>query len=168
MNDPVIPAPLWRRLAATLYDGLLLLGIWMVALLVDTLVRDALNLERELHALRAFLFLIGLAFFGWFWTHGGQTLGMRVWRLQLRRADGKPLSWLNAAARYAAMLLTWGITLTPAMLRLPLYAENPSTPIISVIAVVITLGLWLLMRLDAQRRTLQDRAAQSEMVVLPK
>jgi uncharacterized RDD family membrane protein YckC len=168
MTDTAIPASLWRRLAAAIYDGLLLLGIWMVCLLIDTVVRDALGLEREWHALRAFLFLIGLAFFGWFWTHGGQTLGMRAWRLKLRRIDGRPPGWVNATVRYAVMLLSWGVALTPLLMQLPLYAGRPGAMRIAALAVVAVAAALVLMRLDPRRRTPQDYAAQCEMIELPK
>lgn len=107
MSVPEIPAPLWRRLAAALYDGFLLLALWMIGLWLEVLVRDAFDLERNLAVLRGYVFLLGLGFFGWFWTHGGQTLGMRVWRLQLRRSDGRALDWRTAAVRYAGAWLAW-------------------------------------------------------------
>jgi uncharacterized RDD family membrane protein YckC len=139
MNFPV-PAPLWRRLAAALYDGLLLLALWMVLALFDALVRDALTLPYDARALRAFLFLAGLVFFGWFWTHGGQTLGMRAWRLQLRRSDGSAVHWPAAALRYAAAWLAWA---------------------------PLGLGLaWC--AVDPQRRAWHDRLSGTEVVVLPK
>jgi len=168
MTDIVLQAPLWRRLAAATYDGLLLLGIWMVGLFVDTVVRDLLGMEREWHALRAFLFLIGLAFFAWFWTHGGQTLGMRAWRLKLRRVDGRPLGWINAIVRYAVMLLCWGIALTPLLMQLPLYAARPGASKAAAAAVIAVAAALVLMRLDPRRRCPQDYAAQCEMIELPK
>lgn len=135
-----VPAPLWRRLAAALYDGLLLLALWMVLALLEALVRQGLALPYDARALRALLFLSGLAFFGWFWTHGGQTLGMRAWRLQVRCHDGESLGWLTAALRYAAAWLAW----------LPL-----------------GLGVaWCVV--DAQRRAWHDRLSGTEVVVLPK
>jgi uncharacterized RDD family membrane protein YckC len=50
------------------------------------------------------LALVGLAmaFFCGFWAHGGQTVGMRAWRIRVVRADGSPLGWPRAAARFAA------------------------------------------------------------------
>ncbi len=168
MTDIVLQAPLWRRLAAATYDGLLLLGIWMVCLMVDTVVRDSFGAAREWHALRAFLFLIGLAFFGWFWTHGGQTLGMRAWRLKLRRVDGRALTWLNALARYATMLLCWGVALTPLVMQLPLYASRPASATVAALAVVIIAIVLVLMRLDSRRRAPQDYVAQCEMIEVPK
>ncbi|MEQ1438800.1 RDD family protein [Fontimonas sp. SYSU GA230001] len=158
----MLPAPIWRRFAAAVYDGLLLLGLWMVALMIDTVVRDVVGIEREWHALRAYLFLIGLAFFGWFWTHGGQTLGMRAWRLHLRRSNGQPPRWIDAALRYALMLVCWGIVLTPALLQLPRLASAPHAKAVTTTTVLATaLGL-LLTRLDARRRAPQDWLSGTE------
>lgn len=163
-----LPAPIWRRLAAAAYDGLLLLGIWMAALMLDTVVRDLLDVERTWAALRAYLFLIGFAFFGWFWTHGGQTLGMRAWRLQLRRTDGTPPRWFDAALRYALMLVCWGLALTPALLRLPALAARPHASETAIAALIATAVALLLMRLDPRRRGPQDWLSRTEVVVLPK
>lgn len=140
MIEVPLPAPLWRRLAAALYDAFLLLAVWMVALALELALRQALALERNLALQRAGLFLLGLAFCGWFWTHGGQTLGMRAWRLQLRRSDGRPVGWTAAAVRYAGAWLAW----------LPLGAGV----------------LWCLV--DPQRRAWHDRLSGTEVILLPR
>ena len=134
------PAPLGRRLAAALYDALLLGGIWMAVAIADAAVRAAFGLPYNVHVLRTALLLAGLGFFGWFWTHGGQTLGMRAWRLQLRRSDGQPIGWATAAGRYAFAWLAW----------LPFGA-----------------GV-LFSALDPQRRAWHDRLSGTELVLLPK
>lgn len=163
----MIPAPIWRRLAAAVYDGLLLLGIWMAALMIDTVVRDTIGVERAWPALRAYLFLIGLVFFGWFWTHGGQTLGMRAWRLFVRRGDGTPVRWVDAGLRYAVMLVCWGIALTPALMRMPTLSIKPHATEISAAALIATALALLLMRLDPRRRGPQDWLSGTELRFLP-
>lgn len=141
MNSIIYPAPLWRRLLASVYDGLLLLAMWMLGLIADVMVRDQLfGLSRDWAMLRIYLFLIGLVFFGWFWIHGGQTLGMRVWRLQVRRDDGASLRWPIATLRYAAAYLSWGLAGAGM--------------------------LWCLV--DGRRRAFHDILAGTEVVVLPK
>ncbi|MFT5572459.1 MAG: putative RDD family membrane protein YckC [Cryomorphaceae bacterium] len=50
---------------------------------------------------------ISFLFYGWFWTHGGQTLGMRAWNLYLIKPDGKFIDWKIASKRYSAALLSW-------------------------------------------------------------
>lgn len=134
------PAPLWRRLAAAVYDALLLIALWMVALWLDVVMRDALGLDRNWPALRAYLFLLGLFFFGWFWTHGGQTLGMRAWRLRLLDAQGRVPGWPALALRYVVA----GVALA-----------------------AFGLGYWWAW-LDPQRRTWHDLASGTRVLRLPR
>src|SRR3546814_21189759 len=125
MIDSVPPSPLLRRLIAAIYDSLLLLGLWMVTVLIDAVVRALVGSARDWEMLRICLFVVGLGFFGWFWTHGGQTLGMRVWRVRVRRDNGDSLNWVSAAVPYGGMLLVWGTVLTPLILRLPPLRDEP-------------------------------------------
>lgn len=162
------PAPLPRRLAAAVYDGLLLLALWMVALLLDVVLRDLIGLEREWHALRAYVFLIGFVFFGWFWTHGGQTLGMRAWRLRLRRPDGGVPRWTSALARYATMLVAWGVCLTPAVMQLPRFSDWRHAVAASIGTGVLTVLALVAFLADRRRRFPQDWISGSDMIVLPK
>ena len=100
----------FRRFAAMCYDGLLLLALLMVA---TSLVIMPLGLEAgDTSVGRNPLFrlvIFGLVppfFFSWFWIKGGQTLGMRAWRLQAIRNDGQPLTWRDALLRYFSALLS--------------------------------------------------------------
>ena len=56
-----------------------------------------------------YLLAVAFAFYGWFWTHGGQTLGMRAWRLQVVRTWGGALSWRHALLRYSAAMVSWAV-----------------------------------------------------------
>lgn len=136
---PILPAPLWRRLAAAGYDALPLAAVWMAVATIDLVARTLAGWPPQVHALQAALLLSGLLFFGWFWTHGGQTPGMRAWRLRLRRSDGQPLNWVNAVARYGFAWLAW----------LPLGAGV----------------LWS--GIDRDRRAWHDRWSGTEVVLLP-
>jgi len=97
---PLEPAPVWRRLAAFCYDLLLLTALFLSFTALAVAVRlDAVSPGTWWHQLS--LLGIAAAFFCGFWTHGGQTLGMRAWRIRVVRDDGGPLSWSRAAARFA-------------------------------------------------------------------
>ncbi|WP_051277786.1 RDD family protein [Solimonas flava] len=168
MPDFLSPAPLWRRLLAAVYDSLLLVGLWMAALLAEMLVRDALGTERHWAVLRAYLFVVGLVFFVWFWTHGGQTLGMRAWRLQLRAGDDRPPSWLQAGVRYAVMLAVWGVVLTPPLARLPHLRELPHAGLASLAGAALSALALLAMLADRHRRAPQDWISGTHVVTLPK
>ena len=109
MTDTYPPqlALLLRRLAAISYDGLLLLALLLLASALLIPLTHTVT-TAAYHPLRT-LYLLGVCFgfFGWFWTHGGQTLGMRAWRLQLQNRDGSSVSWRNAALRFAISLPLW-------------------------------------------------------------
>lgn len=163
------PAPLWRRLFAACYDALLLLALWMMVVLLDVIVRDAAGLPQHSAALRALLFGIGLLFFGWFWLHGGQTLGMRAWRLRLQTDAGHhPLNWLRAAVRYGVMLLLWGVVLTPPLSRAPHLRDEPHAGTIAIACVAVAITVLLVALLDRSRRLPQDWLSGSRVVQLPK
>lgn len=165
------PAPPWRRLAAACYDGLLLIAVWMVTLLASLFLHQLLGMARNDHFNSLLLFLSGLAFFGWSWTHGGQTLGMRAWRLRLMRDGGADVRWPVAAVRYAMMLTCWLVVL--AVLVLPLLppavaARVPRLTQALEGCAVFTLVVLLLPLLDGRRRTLYDRLTSTEVVLLPR
>ena len=44
--------------------------------------------------------------FGWFWTHGGQTLGMRAWKIRVVTHDGYQLNWQQAFFRFVAAFVS--------------------------------------------------------------
>lgn len=166
-----VPATPWRRCAAACYDGLLLFAIWVVSLMASVSVQKALGAARNDHVNGALLLLAGLAFFGWSWTHGGQTLGMRAWRLQVRREDGAGLRWPVAALRYALMLACWLTAL--AALALPLLPEKMTAGVphrggaALAFATLATANLFSAL-LDGRRRTLYDRLTSTEVVRLPR
>lgn len=99
------PAPsLRRRLAAFVYEGVLLFGVLMV---IGALYSIATNQRHALHGregMMAVVFLSLALYFMWFWTHGGQTLAMKTWHVRLLTQDGHPLSLKQALQRF---LLSW-------------------------------------------------------------
>lgn len=164
-----LPAPLWRRLAAALYDGLLLIGLWMTAALVEVIVRDQLlGLPRNHLLLQLYFFIVGSAFFGWFWVRGGQTLGMRAWRLRLRRLDGSDPRWPTAVIRYAVMLLSWGVAVAPLILQFPRLSALDHGSEATVAAALLVTASLVAFHLDARHRAPADFMAGTEVVVLAK
>jgi uncharacterized RDD family membrane protein YckC len=112
-RDSFEPAPLWRRLAAMLYDSLLVFAIWILvgfAVLSSFGLEQARTLEGEMVVMDALvkntlftaMLLSAFLFFSFFWTHSGQTLGMQAWRIRVLRNDGGSISWKQAAIRFAS------------------------------------------------------------------
>lgn len=111
--DQAVTPGLLRRLAAILYDSLLLFGLLLLASMMVTLPVGILAGEAAANTLpenpwfRLWLALVPPAFFLLFWLKGGQTLGMRSWRLRVVRDDGAPLRRADALKRLFWSLLSW-------------------------------------------------------------
>lgn len=109
---PLVPAPLWRRLAATGYDLLPLVGIWMGGAFVALLFVPGHQVPPGTLWFQLYLVALTAAYFGLSWLRCGQTIGMRAWKIRLVGADGQPCSPAMIAGR---------LLLTPLSL-LPLFA----------------------------------------------
>lgn len=98
---------LTRRLLAILYDSLLLLAVlyFATAILLPFTGGEAIAPRTPWYS--AYLLLVSFLYFGGFWTHGGQTLGMRAWRVRLAPLEGEVVSWSQALARFLASLASW-------------------------------------------------------------
>jgi len=55
-----------------------------------------------------YLLLVSFFFYAWFWTHGGQTLGLRAWKIKVLTLDMKPISWKQALLRFMVAIVSWG------------------------------------------------------------
>jgi uncharacterized RDD family membrane protein YckC len=98
-------ASLLRRLAALVYDSLLLAGIVFVFTLLVVLARGARVVAPQTWWFEACLLAIAMLFYVGFWSHGGQTLGMRAWRIRVLSRDGGPVSARQAIVRFFAAWL---------------------------------------------------------------
>lgn len=89
-----------RRLGGVLYDALAVIALWMLAsAIVTTLVGNAASgWPKALLQLLAFATVS--AYFLWCWTHGGQTLAMKTWRIRLTTDAGTALGAGIALRRY--------------------------------------------------------------------
>jgi len=137
-----VPAGLSRRLLAAFYDALLLLAVNFVvgamAVGINVQISGHHLLPRPLGL--ALLLATCFLFYGWFWTHGGQTLGMRTWRLRVLDAEGHCIGWRGAALRFAGGLLSW-----------------------------LALGLgWLWILFDGERAAWHDKLSASRVVYYPR
>jgi len=99
------PASLWLRIAAGVYDLFPLVALWMLTAGLALLVAHGdVDLAHPslgwLIGLRGALFVVTAAYFVISWARGGQTIGMRAWRLRVVDADGNKLGWPRAALRF--------------------------------------------------------------------
>jgi uncharacterized RDD family membrane protein YckC len=149
-----------RRLATMLYEGVILFGVvFFAGYLFSTLTQQRNGLTHH-NLMAAWIgFVVGL-YFVWFWTHSGQTLPMKTWRLRVVAADGSPLSALRAIVRY---VLAWLWFLPPLALH-PLFGLSlPHTLVIAAVWFV----LWAASgRVGAKRQFLHDRLAGTRVIAV--
>jgi uncharacterized RDD family membrane protein YckC len=129
-----------RRLAAGCYDALLLGALWMMATLIIVASRGGEPVPAGSVAYQLLLATLALLYFVTSWLRGGQTLGMRAWRLRVERDSGGPLDTRTAILRFLGGLLS-----------------------------VASGGLGLLwLWVDRDELTWHDRLSGTRVVVLPK
>lgn len=112
MNDQSVPASLWPRLLAGIYDLLPLLGLWFFAgAIALALSGGTLEAHQDLRKLltQAFVLAFTAAYFTISWARGGQTIGMRAWRLRVTRADGTRVGWPRALLRFGVALISFAV-----------------------------------------------------------
>lgn len=142
-------APVWRRLAALLYDSFILLAISFLYGAVATFIgavagwhqADYQPMFSHWAFTLGWVFLLA-AFYIWFWHKSGQTIGMRTWRLKLVDARNPTItpSW---------RLCTLRAVVTPPLLMLG------------------GVGYWYGLA-DRHRRCLHDRCSRTHVIEVAK
>lgn len=116
-------APFLRRFASWIYDLLTGVAIAMLASVLGMIVTQSLvafewldisNYEDTAAYLSnswvypLYLLTCLTAFFCYFWLKGGQTIGMRAWRLRVVNHQGEGISAIQALIRFYASLAGLG------------------------------------------------------------
>lgn len=133
-------AGLLRRLLAIFYDSLLLVAVMFVLSVPLVVLNGGEPIPPNSGWYRLYLLAIGVSYFTFFWLKGGQTLGMKSWRLRVVTDDGLPLTPRRALLRCLGAVLSW----------LPLAAGY----------------LWVL--IDRDGLAWHDRLSHTRLVVLEK
>jgi len=85
------------------YDLLLLFGVLFFA----TAIASPLTHLEISPLYQIYLLMVCFLYFAWPWLHGGQTLPMQAWRIQLQSTDGKAVTWRQAALRFSMAIISW-------------------------------------------------------------
>ncbi len=140
---------LLRRLAAMLYDTLLILPLIMLTVAAATGLQVLLtgsagdkDYSATLHpfVVQGLAALTIICFYSCFWILKGQTLGMQAWRIRLRSFNGTDISLRQALLRCICAMIS---------------------------LLVAGAGYWWCM-LDSKGRYWHDYLSKSELELLPK
>jgi uncharacterized RDD family membrane protein YckC len=99
---------LLRRLAAIMYDTLLVAAVLFMATVPFIAVRGGEPVEiGDNTSYRIALVIVIYTFFVGFWTRSGRTLGMQSWGLQLETMNGGRPTLATASVRFIAAIISW-------------------------------------------------------------
>lgn len=155
---PAAPVTVRRRLAALLYESVLLFGVIFLAGLAFSLVLQQRNGYTYHRLMAVWIAFVALAYFVGFWRHGGQTLPMKTWRLRVVGPDGQPPTTGRATLRYLA---AWLWFLPPLALHPLMHLTVPHTLALAALWFV----LWAASaRLSRDRQFPHDRLAGTRIV----
>ena len=159
---PLPPVTVRRRLAALLYESVLLFGVVFVAGLAFSLVLQQRNGYTHHRLMAAWIAVVAGVYFVGLWHRGGQTLPMKTWRLRVIGPDGAPPSLARATLRYLA---AWLWFLPPLALHPLLHLTVPHTLVLEALWFV----LWTACaRFMPERQFLHDRIAGTRIVAVPR
>jgi len=131
---------LLRRCGAMLYDALLVFAIMALFTVPFVAMEGGELVEPGTTAHQVAVFGAMYLFFVYFWTHGGQTLGMRAWRLRLETKSGSVPGIGIASIRFLLALIS-----------------------------LLLFGFGFLWQLwDKDRLTLHDRLSGTQVMYYPK
>jgi uncharacterized RDD family membrane protein YckC len=91
-----------RRLACLLYEGLVVFAVLLIGFFLPQTVLSGFGLGLTGKGLWIHVIVLLLVYFTWFWLHGGQTLPMKTWKVQLINNDGGRIRPAQALLRYLA------------------------------------------------------------------
>jgi uncharacterized RDD family membrane protein YckC len=100
-------ASLARRLAAILYDSLLILALLFLATLPFVAMRDGEPVDPGYLPHQLVLLGVTWLFLAGFWSSSGRTLGMQAWRLRVEDDNGNAPDLAAATVRFFAAILSW-------------------------------------------------------------
>jgi uncharacterized RDD family membrane protein YckC len=147
-----------RRLAALVYECVLLFGVVFAAGLAFSLALQQRNGLTHHNLMAAWIIVVAGVYFVGFWHKGGQTLPMKTWRLRVVGPHGTPPTLARAGLRYLA---AWLWFLPPLALHPLLNLTVPHT-------LALTAAWFVMWAASAcfvhDRQFLHDRIAGTRIV----
>jgi uncharacterized RDD family membrane protein YckC len=155
-------AGMGRRLAAMVYEAVILFGVLMVSGLIFSPLADQRHALEHRQGLQAFLFLVLAAYFIGFWSHGGQTIAAKTWQVRVVMRDGSGLTPWRACARF---LLAWS-WFVPALAWAGAMGWHEGRQLYGALALGM-LGYLLLAWCLPDRQFLHDQLCRTRLAYTP-
>jgi uncharacterized RDD family membrane protein YckC len=103
-SDALTAPRVIRRLAAFVYEGVLLFGVVMIAGYLYSALTQQRHALQGREGLIGFLAIVVAIYFVTFWSRSGQTVAMKAWHIRLVDAQGRPVGQGRALLRFVLSL----------------------------------------------------------------
>lgn len=153
-----VPASFRVRIAAMIYESLLVLAVLFIASLPFLYVVGDARSGWQHFLFQFYLAGVLFAYFAAFWLRGGQTLAMKTWRIRLVDRNGGPITLRLAFLRFCLMLVMPALALAGYWLT-----RSGAWPWLVVGCAGL---LWALG--DRDRQFLHDRVLGTRLVRVPR
>ena len=97
----------FRRLAIITYDSLLLIALLFLATAIILPFNGGEAFTSTQYLFPIYLLSVSFFYYGWFWTHGGQTLGMKTWKIKIQTFNKQAPTWKHAFKRFIMAGFSW-------------------------------------------------------------
>jgi len=152
---------LLRRFGSMIYDGLLILAVWLVLGLLFVGL-GALAGSIPTPVLLVAQLVAAWAFLTWFWTRTGQTLGMQTWQIRLRDEWGGAVTPWQATLRYLVALAQW------LLLLFGVFLTREYGPVVTIVVTALVLVGLGFSQLHPRRLMLHDWLSGTMLVHAPR
>jgi len=114
-------AGFWRRVIALIYDTLIVISILFLGGLMGVLLATAVwgkqamedGILFENNLFRLFLLSLWFGYYALSWMKGGQTLGMKPWRMYVFDKEGNTISLQQSMMRFFTGFIGLGLLTIP-------------------------------------------------------
>ena len=102
-----------KRIAASIYDFFLLLGVWFAVGSIALWLNGGEILNPWLGL--AIVFVSSWCFYADFWINGNKTLGMAVWNIEIFSTDGNKIGLKQVTIRFIVNILIFTLAGIPLL-----------------------------------------------------
>lgn len=158
-----------KRILAFIYDLFLITPLMMLVALFWLPLNGGLAIEPD-NALYPLMIssttiLTPILFYSYFWYKGGQTLGMKSWRLKIVSVDGRALTKKQSATRAVLLILSFVLILVGLNTA---YLVNFKIQAFIPLAFALIALLGMCQTFTSKRTSLADYLAKTRIIQLPK
>lgn len=156
------PPTLVKRLLAALYDSFLILATAFIATaLTLPFTKGNISASNNIY-MSIYLLCVVYIFCGWFWTHGGQTLGMRVWKQRLISTNGNEVNWQQSFIRFITAVPAWFLFLVGIILWIK---SDIAVSIINIPGWSLALVGFIWVLLNFKSNSWRDKLSGTQVIV---